>query len=58
MNGELSMDQALVEKITKILEVNLDQEDFGVKELANAVGISRSQLNRKLQFYVRCPILN
>jgi len=50
MNSELSMDRVLIEKLTKILEVNLDKEHFGVKELANAVGISRSQLNRKLQF--------
>ena len=33
MNSELSMDNALLEKLTKILEVNLEKEDFGVKEL-------------------------
>ncbi len=49
MNSELSMDQALIEKLTNILETNLDKEYFGVKELAIKVGLSRSQLNRKLQ---------
>ncbi len=48
MNSELSMDQALIGKLTKILEVNLDREHFGVKELAKEAGLSRSQLHRKL----------
>jgi pentatricopeptide repeat protein len=49
MNSELSMDQALIEKLTNILSANLDREHFGVKELAKEAGLSRSQLNRKLQ---------
>ncbi len=49
MNSELSMDQALIEKLKKILEDNLEREHFGVKELAKEAGLSRSQLNRKLQ---------
>ena len=49
MNSELSMDQALIEKLTHILEVNLDKEYFGVKELAKEAGLSRSQLLRKLK---------
>ncbi len=49
MNSELSMDQALIEKLAKILEANLDKEHFGVKELAKEIELSRSQLNRKLQ---------
>jgi TolB-like protein/AraC-like DNA-binding protein/Tfp pilus assembly protein PilF len=48
MNSGLSMDQALIGKLTKILEVNLDREHFGVKELAKEAGLSRSQLHRKL----------
>ena len=48
MNSELSMNQALIEKLTKILEVNLDKEHFGVKELAKEANLSRSQLHRKL----------
>jgi len=42
------MDQALIEKLTKIIEVNLDKEDFGVKKLAKKAGLSRSKLHRKL----------
>ncbi len=49
MNSELSMDNALLKKLTNILEVNLEKEDFGVKELAKEAGLSRSQLYRKLQ---------
>ncbi len=48
MNSELSMDQALIEKLTKILEVNLEREHFGVKEFTKEAGLSRSQLHRKL----------
>lgn len=49
MTNVLSMDQALIEKLTNILEVNLDKEHFGVKELAREAGLSRSQLHRKLK---------
>ena len=49
MNSEFSMDQVLIEKLTKILQVNLDKEHFGVKELASEAGLNRSQLHRKLQ---------
>jgi TolB-like protein/AraC-like DNA-binding protein len=49
MNSELSMDRAFIKKLTELLEANLDNEHFGVKELAEAVGISRSQLHRRLQ---------
>ncbi|NNL16094.1 MAG: helix-turn-helix domain-containing protein [Flavobacteriaceae bacterium] len=43
------MEQVLIEKLNKILEINLDKERFGVRELAKEAGLSRSQLNRKLQ---------
>ena len=52
MNSELSMDQALIEKLITILEVNLDKENFGVKQLAFEAGLSRSQLHRKLNSIV------
>ena len=48
MNSGYSMDQELIEKLTKILEVNFDKENFGVKELAKKAGLSRSKLHRKL----------
>lgn len=43
------MNQVLIEKLTNILEVNLDKEHFGVKEFAKEAGISRSKLHRKLK---------
>lgn len=44
-----SMDQVFLNKLTKIIEVNLTNEQFGVKELASEMGMSRSQLHRKLK---------
>ncbi|MDH5367974.1 MAG: helix-turn-helix domain-containing protein, partial [Cyclobacteriaceae bacterium] len=40
---------SLIEKLTGIVEENLQNEQFGVEELAEKVGISRSHLHRKLQ---------
>jgi TolB-like protein/AraC-like DNA-binding protein len=48
MNSSLSMDQEFIKKLTNLLEVNLENEQFGVNELAEELGISRSQLHRKL----------
>ena len=48
MSGELSMDQVLINKLNEVLEVNLENELFGVKELTEALGISRAQLHRKI----------
>ena len=50
MAGEDSMDQEFIKKLTKILEVNLEKDQFGVKELIKEVGLSRTQLYRKLHF--------
>ncbi|WP_117880618.1 helix-turn-helix domain-containing protein [Aureibaculum luteum] len=49
MSEELSMDQVFIKKLNDILEVNIENEHFGVKELAEAIGLSRSQLHRKIQ---------
>lgn len=48
MDTEHSMDQVFIKKVIDILEVNLTNEQFGVKELTHEMGISRSQLHRKL----------
>ncbi|MGM0580879.1 MAG: helix-turn-helix domain-containing protein [Bacteroidota bacterium] len=42
-------EQLLVPKLQKKLEANLNNEQFGVEELADAIGLSRSQLHRKLK---------
>ncbi|MGB5665970.1 MAG: helix-turn-helix domain-containing protein [Maribacter sp.] len=49
MANELSMDQAFIKKLNALLEINLENEHFGVKQLAEKVGLSRSQLHRKLK---------
>lgn len=49
MNKEPSMDQAFLAKLKEAVEENLDNEQFGVEELSREVGLSRSQIHRKLQ---------
>lgn len=46
---ELSMSEAFLKKVEAIVLKNLENEQFGVKELAQQVGISRSHLRRKLK---------
>lgn len=41
--------ETLVDKLTKQIEVNLNNDQFGVDSLAQAIGMSRSSLHRKLQ---------
>lgn len=43
-----SMDAAFLGRVREAVEANLDDEGFGVVELGQAVGMSRSQLHRKL----------
>lgn len=48
MNENPSMDDLFLRKITGIILENLGNENFGVRELAQKSGISRSALNRKI----------
>lgn len=48
MKNEPSMDQAFLERLTKIVKENLDNEQFGVRDLAREAGMSRSKIHRKL----------
>ncbi|MCC6725061.1 MAG: response regulator [Saprospiraceae bacterium] len=43
-----SMDAVFLKKVREAVEVNLDDENFSVVELSAQVGMSRSQLHRKL----------
>lgn len=43
-----SMDSVFLGRVRDAVEANLDDEGFGVVELGQAVGMSRSQLHRKL----------
>jgi signal transduction histidine kinase/DNA-binding response OmpR family regulator len=44
-----SMDEAFVEKLCQNVEDNIANEDYSVEELARNIGLSRSQLHRKLE---------
>jgi TolB-like protein/AraC-like DNA-binding protein/Tfp pilus assembly protein PilF len=44
-----SMDHLIIMKLTEIIHSNLENEDFGVNELAHSAGMSRSSLHRKMQ---------
>ena len=48
MLRKFSMDKTFIKKLSDILENNLENEQFGVNELAESIGLSRSQLHRKL----------
>lgn len=48
MNEHPSMDQLLLDRLNEAIENNLDNEQFGVEDLAKESGLSRSQLHRKL----------
>ena len=48
MNDQNSIDHAFTRKLIEIIRANLENENFGVKELTRETGISRFNLNRKL----------
>jgi len=49
MNNDISQDKSLLDRLNNAIEMHFENEHFGVSELAREVGISRSQLHRKLQ---------
>ena len=49
MSEPLSMDQALIRKLTDIVLANLQDENFGVEKLAEEAGLSRFTIHRKLK---------
>ncbi|MFL1011527.1 helix-turn-helix domain-containing protein [Flavisericum labens] len=48
MPNELSLNEELIKKVENLIETNLENEQFGVNELAEELGASRSHLHRKL----------
>ncbi|MFG6687246.1 helix-turn-helix domain-containing protein [Mariniflexile sp. HNIBRBA6329] len=48
MDTQISMDQVFLSKLDEILELNHQDEHFGVRELSSLAGVSRSKLHRKL----------
>ncbi|MEN8248542.1 MAG: AraC family transcriptional regulator, partial [Bacteroidota bacterium] len=49
MENQPSMGDQFLETIHKIIEDNIDNENFSVEDLAEGVGLSRSMLHRKLK---------
>lgn len=49
MDSLLSMDQSFIQRLNDVLEENYQDAQFGVRELASGIGVSRSQLHRRLQ---------
>lgn len=50
-----SIDQVFMEKILVIMEENMGNSEFSVENMAHEVGMSRSQLHRKLQAIIGLP---
>ncbi len=48
MTGSLTSDQIFISKLTEIVLVNLENEAFGVTDLARESGMGLHNLNRKL----------
>lgn len=49
------MDQRFLQQVTETIEANLTNEQFGVESLAEAVGMSVTHLNRKLNALISQP---
>jgi signal transduction histidine kinase/DNA-binding response OmpR family regulator len=43
-----SMDEMFLDRLMKVLEANYEDENFSVEQLSKEIGMSRSQLHRKL----------
>lgn len=50
-----SLDQKFMQNLMEVVETNLSNEKFGVEELSKAIGMSRSQLHRKLKALTSQP---
>jgi len=49
MNSNSGNDKAFISRLTSIVEANLGDENFGVKELADKMRMNRSSVHRKLK---------
>jgi transcriptional regulator GlxA family with amidase domain len=56
MTGAILYGKKLLERLTIITEYNLTSEQFGVSELAKNLGISRSNLHRKVKKEAKCSV--
>ncbi|HSM48589.1 MAG TPA: AraC family transcriptional regulator, partial [Draconibacterium sp.] len=53
MEPESSAEKQFVKKLVDIIEANLHNEQFGVNELAEELGMSRITLHRKVKSVVK-----
>jgi AraC-like DNA-binding protein len=53
MTKILTSDQIFIRKLTEIIQQNIQNEDFGVKDLAREAGMSLYSLSRKLHSTTR-----
>jgi len=53
MQTSSQMDKEFLEQLTKVIEQNLEKEDFGVEQLASELGMSRITLHRKVKAIVK-----
>ncbi|MEE4284627.1 MAG: helix-turn-helix domain-containing protein, partial [Mariniphaga sp.] len=56
MNGNSTSEIEFVKRLTKIVEANLHNEQFGVNELVQKAGLSRSQIHRRLKSISNKPV--
>lgn len=49
MNVSHTVDSEFIKKLSKVVEANLANENFGVRELAKKTRISRTQLHSKIK---------
>lgn len=52
MSNHTSKDKQFIKNLTDVISVHLEDENFGVSELAAELGMSRATLHRKLKFTI------
>jgi DNA-binding transcriptional regulator LsrR (DeoR family) len=57
MTGATLCGKELTDRITELTACNLTNEQFGVTELAKNLGISRSNLYRKVKKAEKCSVI-
>lgn len=56
MTGAIVGGKELTDRLTEIIKGNLNNDKFGVSELARKLGVSRSNLHRKVKKDARCSV--
>jgi len=56
MSDSLSVENDFIRKVTEIIEENISNEHFGVSELAREIGMSRSNLLRRIKKHSKLSV--